>query len=101
MRRPMGTRFLDKYTSKSMKFGGSSLMVWGAIKEDGTKVLISCPDLLNANGYNNVLKKDLLQIYGRNDIFQQDNAPCHKSRVVLSFMDNYLFPVKYLFLIIL
>ena len=63
-------------------------MVWGAIKEDGTKVLIRCPDRLNANGYNDVLKKGLLQIYGRNDIFQQDNTPCHKSKVVSSFMGN-------------
>jgi len=71
-----------------MKFGGASLMVLGAIKEDGTKVLTKRPDCLNPNGYNDVLKKSLLQIYGRNDIFQQDNAPCHKFRVVSSFMDN-------------
>jgi len=64
-------------------------MVWRAIKENGTKVLIRCPDRLNANGYNDVLKKGLLQIYGRNDIFQQNNALCHKSIVVSSFMDNY------------
>ena len=71
-----------------MKFEGASLMVQGAIK-DGTKVLIRIPDRLNANGYNDVLKKGLLKIYSRNDIFQQDNDPCHKSRVISSFMDNY------------
>ena len=42
-----------------------------------------------ANSYNDVLKKGLLQIYGRNDIFQQDSAPCHKPRVVSSFMYHY------------
>ena len=67
-----------------MKFGDVSLMLWGAIKEDGTKVLIICPNRLNANGYNDLLKKGLLQIYDRNDIFQQD-----KSRVISSFMENY------------
>jgi len=45
-------------------------MVCLAIEADGTKVLIKCPDCLNANGYNHELKKGLLQIYGRNDIFQ-------------------------------
>ena len=30
----------------------------------------------------------MLPIYDRNDIFQHDNAPGHKSRVVSSFMDN-------------
>jgi len=38
VRGPKGTRFLDKYTSKSMKFGGASHMVWETIKEDRTKV---------------------------------------------------------------
>jgi len=60
-------------------------MVWGAIKEDGTKILIRCPDRLNFNDHMN---KGLLPIYDRNDIFQQDNTLCHKFRVVSSFMDN-------------
>jgi len=55
VKRPKGTRFHDKYTTKSMKFGGGSVMVWGAIKKDGTKILIRCPDQLNSNGYMNVL----------------------------------------------
>ena len=84
VRRPRGTRFHDKYTTKSVKFGSGSVMVWGAIKEDGTKI----PDRLNSNGYMDVLNKGQLPIYDRNDIFQQDNAPCHKSRVLSSFMDN-------------
>jgi len=64
-------------------------MVWGAIKKDGTKILIRFPDPLNSNGYMDMLNKGLLPIYDRNDIFQQDNVPCHKSRVVSSIMDNF------------
>jgi len=64
-------------------------MVWGVIKEDGTKILIRYSDRLNSNGYMSVLNKGLLPIYDHNDTFQQDNAPCNKSRVVSSFMDNY------------
>ena len=71
-----------------MKFWGGSVMVWGAIKEDGTKILIRCPDRLNSNGYMDVLNKELLPVYDRNDIFQQGNAPCHISRVVSFFMNN-------------
>ena len=46
VRRPKGTIFHDKYTTKTMKFGGGSMMVWVAINEDGTKILIKCPDWL-------------------------------------------------------
>jgi len=88
VRRPNGNRFHDKYTTKSMKFGCGSVIVWGAIKEDWTKILIRYPDRLNFNGYMNALNKGLLPIYDRNDIFQNDNASCHKSRVVSFFMDN-------------
>jgi len=58
-------------------------------KEDGTKIIIRCPDRLNSNAYMDVLNKGVLPIQYRNDIFQQHNAPCHKSRVVSSFMDNF------------
>ena len=46
-----------------MKFGDGSVMVWEAIKEDRTKVLIKCSDRLNFNGYKYVLNKGLLPIY--------------------------------------
>jgi len=88
VRRPKETRFHEKYTTKSMKFGGGGVLLWGAIEEDGTKILIKCPDRLNFNGYIDVLNKGLLSIYDRNDIFKQDNAPCHKLRVASSFIDN-------------
>jgi len=59
-----------------MKFRGGSVVVLGAIKEDGTKILIKI-----SNGYMDVLNKGLFPIYDR-------NALCHKSRVVSSFMNN-------------
>ena len=46
VRRPKEIRFHDKYITKSIKFGGDSVMVWGAIKEDGAKILIICQDRL-------------------------------------------------------
>lgn len=88
VRRPQGSRYNPKYTTKTVKFGGKSLMVWGAIKEDGTRVLIRCPDRVNSFAYKDVLSKGLLPIYGAQNIFQQDGAPCHKSRLVSSFLDK-------------
>ena len=63
-------------------------MVCGAIKEDGTRILRRCPDLMNSAVYEEVLKKGLLTMYDPRNIFQQNGAPCHKSRWVTTFLDK-------------
>ena len=63
-------------------------MVWGAIKEDVTRILIGCPDRMNSTGYAEVFQKGFLPIYEQQNIFQQDGAPCHKSGFVSSFLDK-------------
>ena len=55
-------------------------MVWGAIKENGTRIPKRCPE--------NVLQKMLLPIYEPQNIFQHDGAPCHESGFVSSFLDK-------------
>ena len=61
-----------------MKFGGESIMVWGAIKADGTRIFIRCPDRMNSIGYEEVLKKGLLPIYEVHNTFQQHGAPVNR-----------------------
>ena len=73
---------------KTVKFGGKSIIVWSAIKVDGIRILIRCPDRMNSNGYEEVLKKGLLPIYDSHNAFQQDGAHCHKSKVVSSFLNK-------------
>ena len=63
-------------------------MVWCAIKADGTRILIQCPNRMNSIGYEEVLKKGLLPIYKAHNTFQQDGARRHKSKVVSSFLDK-------------
>ena len=59
-------------------------MFWGAIRSDERKFLVKCPNKLNAVGYLEILKnyeqKNFLDI-----IFQQDNAPVHKSKIIGNF----------------
>ena len=55
------------------------MMFWGAIRSDGRKMLIEWTATLNSDGYLEILKQ-----YGRHLnipdlVFQQDNAPVHKS----------------------
>jgi len=40
-----------------MKFWDGSVMIWEAIKGNGTKIFIRCPYRLNSNGYMDVLKR--------------------------------------------
>jgi len=48
-----------------MKFGSGSLIVYTAIKEDWTKILVRFPGWLNSYGFMDVLNKGMLPIYGR------------------------------------
>ena len=78
-----GTRFLGKNTKNLSS--DKSLMFWGAIRSDGRKLLVKCPNKLNAVGYLEILK-----IYEKVyflDIFQ-DNAPVHKSMIIGNFVQE-------------
>ena len=63
-------------------------MVWGAIKEDVSRILVQCPQRLNSSAYQQVLDSGLFQLYGSHSVSVQNNAPCHKSRSMLNYLDN-------------
>jgi len=88
VRRPVGQRFNCKYTMKTVKYGGPSIMIWGAIKGDGTKVLCKCPPILNSEGYQTILDSTLIPFISNDSIFMQDGAPCHRSKSTLNFLDS-------------
>jgi len=46
-----------------MKYGRYAIMLWGAVKGDGTRALIKCPIKLNSDGYQNVLESGLVVVY--------------------------------------
>ena len=62
--------------------------VWRAIKGDGSKSIIKCPQRLNSQGYQMVIEDGLTLIYKPEDIFQQDGATCHTSRSSMKFMED-------------
>lgn len=86
VRRLNGQRFLKPYTIKTVKHGGKSLMVWGAIKANGDRILIKL--LCNADSieYQRILNEGLLPFYDTDDIFQHDGAPCHRSKSTGKFL---------------
>ena len=75
-----GTRFLEK-NSKNLSSDKRSLMFWDAIRSDERKLLVKCPNKLNAVGCLEILKIYEEKMYFLDLIFQQDNAPVHKSKI--------------------
>ena len=82
-----GSRLQTNLVCYTMTYGGYSIMVWGAIKADGSRALIKCPITLNSSAYQVVLENRLAQVYDANNTFMQDNAPCHKSASTLAYFE--------------
>ena len=83
--RKTGRRFCPKNT-QGIRTDKRSMMFWGAIRSDGRKMLIKCPATLNSYGYLEILKQYDRHLNIPDLVFQQDNAPVHKSEVVRKFL---------------
>ena len=87
-----GERYSQACVLERDRFGGGSVMVWGAINSDFRSELVVVQRNLNAVRYvNDILRPvliPLLQQHGRNRrlIFQQDNARPHSARHTRDFL---------------
>ena len=66
-------------------------MVWGCMSAKGVGILHRVEGNLNSEGYINILKSTLVPsgraLAGSNEfIFQKDGAPCHTSKLSLSWL---------------
>lgn len=73
--------------------GGFSVMFWGCFSYFGLGPLVALEGMQNQHTYIDLLKDYLIdelqaarEQYGVNLVFMQDNAPCHKSRLVTRFL---------------
>ena len=87
VRRRVGERLKAKYLRTSVKFP-SSIMVWGAIRGDGNRVLVRCERNVDSQEYQRVLSVGLPHIYESGHAFQQDGAPAHRSSSTTKFLDE-------------
>ena len=71
------------------KFGGHRIMVWGCFSYQGVGKLVFIDGKINSEDYICILTENLEQsasLLGiKNFIFQQDNAPCHNSKLTREF----------------
>ena len=88
-RRPPGKQFDERYTQQTVKHP-PSIMVWGGMSAKGNTGLFFLPPKTTMNGqkYLELLKEKLqfhMQFHNC-DIFMQDGAPYHRSKIVTNFL---------------
>ena len=92
--RRRGERFQDACIRGRDRFGGPSVMVWGAITRDFRSPLVVINGTLTAQRYiDNVLQPTLLPFLTQHGgpnrfIFQQDNATHHSARITQQFLQQ-------------
>ena len=75
------------------KFGKFSIGVWGCFDGHGHRALTIYEGRVNTASYIKILQENLIPITkhivgGHRPIFQQDNAPAHKSKKTLKWLDE-------------
>ena len=89
--RRVGERFAANAVNEVDRFGGGSVMVWGAIRHGWKSQLIVIPGNLTANRYIDTILDSQVIPYGQqnnNVIFMNDNARPHVAHVCQDFLRN-------------
>ena len=85
-----GERFLPQCTASHTQDGGGGIMLWRTFSWVSLESVVVVKQTLNATEYLNIIADQLHSYMAsvfrtRNEMFQQDNAPCHKARIVLEW----------------
>lgn len=91
--RKTGEALLDKHTTKTVKFGGGSIMVWGCFSWHSIGNLHKIDGIMDARHYIRILEKNLEESatkmnIGDQYIFMQDNDPKHTAGVTKRFFER-------------
>ena len=93
VRRTKTEKFLPACVAPAVQMGGEALMVWGCITSEGPGELYFVDGTVNSTTYCQILEETMLpsaaRLLGENFIFQQDNAPCHKSRQTMAWLADH------------
>ena len=89
-----GEGLSDRLVDGTVKFGGSSLMVWGCMLWDGPGYACKIDGRMDGDLYVKILEEDLkasIDYYNKNPqkvVFQQDNDPKHTSKTAKTWFQN-------------
>lgn len=84
---------------ETVKHGGGSLMVWGCFSYFGVGPLVQINGIMRKENYLDLLYENLPVALGQLEyneddaIFQQDNDPKHKSKLVQTWLKSQTFQV--------
>jgi len=79
-------------TCERVSHGGGSIMFWGCVAYNGVGDLVPVDGMMTKSKYLEVLNNFAFpsgdKLIGESFIFQQDNAPCHKAKMITSFLSE-------------
>ncbi|GBM44521.1 Transposable element Tc1 transposase [Araneus ventricosus] len=87
-------QLLPSCTAGHTQSGGGGIMLWGTFSWVALRPVVVVEQTMKAANYLNIIA-DQLHSYMAfvfptgNGIFQQDNAPCHKARIVLEWFEEH------------
>jgi transposase len=92
VRRPLGTRYVSKYTQATVKHP-PSIMIWGCIsvKGRGGLEILAKNVRMDSKLYIDILEKKLenFMIILDCNLFMQDSAPCHVSKASMEWFRRH------------
>ncbi|GBL78665.1 Transposable element Tc1 transposase [Araneus ventricosus] len=94
VRRLPGEQLLPPFTAGHTQAGGGGIMLWGTFSWEALGPVVAVEQTMKAANYLNIVA-DQLHPYMAfvfptgNGIFQQDNAPGHKARIVLEWFEEH------------
>ncbi|GBN34478.1 Transposable element Tc1 transposase [Araneus ventricosus] len=89
-----GEQFLPSCTAGHTQAGGGGIILWGTLSWAALGPVVVVEQTMKAVKYLNIIADQLHPYMAfvfptRNGIFQQDNAPCHKARIVLEWFEEH------------
>ena len=88
--RRQGERYADATVREHNRYGGGSVMVWGGMSLGTRTPLLPIDGILNGVRYRDEVLRPVavpaLAALGQGAIFQDDNAPAHRARLVTNFL---------------
>ena len=94
-RRFRNEQFISRYVQPKTQGGGGSIGIWGCLGNGGVGRCILYTGRMNANFYKDVLLNELLPsatTLVEKDVlweYVQDNAPCHRAKVIASWFKDH------------
>lgn len=89
-RLPQNIRKKMRPVCQRIPHGGGSVMFWGCVCFNGIGDLVPINGTMNQGHYLSILNDHALlagdRLIGQDFILQQDNAPCHKAKMISKFL---------------